>query len=195
LGLEIPLVLNGMQSTHQGIELDFVANPITTLELNGYIGLGDWTWTKVPNQRIVVGEEVFNTNDLYDVNTLIGLPTGAAAQTTMGLGFHYTGIRSTYVGGRLNYADRIPVRYTVEDVVDGFITDEVIKDDFDDYVTFDLYAGRYFDIGEKMGGRISANVNNVFNVEYTRFASYFFNQIQRGYGFPRTFSIGLSIDF
>ncbi len=195
LGLEIPLVLNGMQSTHKGIELDFVANPVTTLELNGYIGLGDWTWTKVPNQQIVVGEDIINTDDLYDVNTLIGLPTGAAAQTTMGLGFHYTGIRSTYVGARMNYADRIPVRYTVEDVVDGFITDEVIKDDFDDYVTFDLYAGRYFDIGEKMSGRISANVNNVFNVEYTRFASYFFNQIQRGYGFPRTFSIGLSIDF
>lgn len=194
-GLTIPLVLNGMQSLHKGVELDFVANPMTTLELNGYVSLGDWTWNKVPNQRIVVEDEVFNTNELYDVETLIGLPTGAAAQTTLGLGFHYTGIRSTYIGGRWNFADRIPVRYTVEDVVEGFITEEVIRDDFDSYATFDLYAGRYFDVGENMRGRFSANVNNVFNKEYTRFASYFFNEIQRGYGFPRTFTIGLSLDF
>ncbi len=191
----IPLVLNGMVSEHKGLELDFVGKPVTTLEINGYVSIGDWTWKRIPNQRIVIGSDVILTDEAYDVKSLEGLPVGAAAQTTAGLGFHYTGIRSTYIGGRLNYADRIPVRYTVEDVIDGFIDADVIRDDFEDYATFDLYAGRYFDIGENMSGRISFNVNNVFNVEYTRWASYFFSQVQRGFGYPRTFAIGLSVDF
>jgi len=194
-GYEIPLVVNNLQSKHQGIELDLVTNPFTTLEINGYVSIGDWTWNKVPNQQFIIDGEVVNSNDRFPIEQLIGLPTGAAAQTTAGVGFHYTGIRSTYVGGRLNYADRIPVRYAVEDVIDGFIDADDIQDEFDAYTTFDLYAGHYFDVGENMSGRISVNVNNVFNTEFVRFASFFFDEYQRGYGFPRTFTIGLSLDF
>lgn len=195
-GIELPLVLNGLRSEHKGVELDFVANPTTTLELNGYIGLGDWKWKHVPNRNIVdqFGDPIVS-QEIPNLQKLKGLPVGAAAQTTAGIGFHYRGIRSAYIGGRLNYADRIPVRYTVEDVGAGFIDKEVINDDFDPYATFDIYLGRYFDIGKDMSGRISFNVNNVFDVEYTRWASYFFNDLQRGFGYPRTFTIGLSVDF
>lgn len=193
--IDIPLVLNGMVSEHKGVELDFEINPTPTFEINGYVSLGDWKWKTVPNQKIVIGRLTFLTDDLFNVKNVQGLPVGAAAQTTAGLGFHYKGIRKTYIGARANYADRIPIRYTLEDVSKGYITSDIIKKNFDDYATVDIYMGRYFDIGENMRGRISFNVNNVLNTKYTRWASYFLSQVQRGYGYSRTFTIGLSLSF
>ena len=189
----VPLSLTGMVSEHKGIELDFVANPTSNLEVNGYIGLGDWTWSDVPTTNIV--REDGSISKFTALDKLKGLPVGTAAQTTAGLGLHHTGIRSAYVGARLNYADRIPIRYLPEDVASGFITKEVIESEFDDYATVDLYLGRYFDIGEGLDGRISLSVNNVFDTEYVRWASYFFNQTARGFGYTRTYTVGLYVNF
>ena len=71
----------------------------------------------------------------------------------------------------------------------------MINNEFDDYATVDLYVGRYFDVGENMSGRLSISVQNLLDEEYTRWASYFFNQVQRGFGYTRTYTIGLSLDF
>ena len=183
---------NGLVSEHRGIEMDFVWNVISSLEINGFAGIGDWVWKEAPDQSIVVNGITY---EFDNTTSLKGLPVGAAAQTTLGIGFHYRGIRSTYIGGRLNYADRIPIRYNPEDIAEGFIDREVIEEGFPDYATFDLYAGRYFDIGKDLTGRISFNIQNLFNTEYTRWASYFFDQTQRAFGYPRTYTIGLSVDF
>jgi outer membrane receptor protein involved in Fe transport len=192
---DIPLVLTGMVSRHMGVELDFVVNPISTLEINGYVSIGDWTWAEVPNQLIQFGNEIIETDDAFAVNTVEGLPVGFAAQTTAGMGFHYRGIRSTYIGGRMNYADRIPIGYQLEDVADGFINADVIRDEFDSYYTVDIYAGRYFDVGEKMSGRISLAVNNILDEQYVRWANFFNQQTQRAYGFPRTYTVALTFNF
>ncbi len=189
----VPLSLTGMVSEHKGIEIDFVANPTTTLEINGYVGLGDWTWVEVPSTTITRSDG--STIEFTALDELEGLPVGTAAQTTAGLGFHYRGIRNAYVGGRLNYADRIPIRFQPEDLLEGFISPDIIKDEFNDYSTVDIYMGRYFDIGENMDGRISLSVNNVFDTEYVRFASYSFDQVQRGFGYTRTYTIGLQMNF
>ncbi|MEM6644402.1 MAG: TonB-dependent receptor [Bacteroidota bacterium] len=183
---------NGLVSEHKGIELDFVWNIFSSLELNGFVGLGDWVWKEAPSQSFEINERTFTLDNTSEIE---GLRVGAAAQTTAGFGLHYRGIRSTYFGGRFNYADRIPIRYNPEDIADGFIDREVIEQGFPDYYTVDLYAGRYFDFGDNLSGRISVNVQNVLNEEYTRWAAYFFNQTQRAFGFPRTYTIGLSIDF
>ncbi|MEL6973580.1 MAG: hypothetical protein AAFO02_25740, partial [Bacteroidota bacterium] len=183
---------NGLVSEHRGVEMDFVWNIISSLEINGFASFGDWTWKEAPDQSVVINGIEYQFDATSDI---AGLPVGAAAQTTIGVGFHYTGIRSTYIGGRFNYADRIPIRYNPEDIADGFIDAEVIRQGFPDYYTLDLYAGRYFDIGNDLSGRLSFNIQNVLNEEYTRWASYFFNQTQRAFGFPITYTIGLSIDF
>jgi outer membrane receptor protein involved in Fe transport len=55
--------------------------------------------------------------------------------------------------------------------------------------------GRYFDIGDDLSGRISFSVQNLLDTEYVRWSSYFYNQFQNGYGYGRTYTLGLSIDF
>ena len=199
-GDEVPIILNGLISRHEGGELEFRFNVTNSLELNGFASYGDWKWdnnVSVETEFATVvddqGEEMRQVVEKrIDIK---GFPVGASAQTTAGLGVHYSGIRSTYIGGRWNYADRISVRYSPSDIAEGYITPEAIKDAFDDYSTFQLYMGRYFDLGNNVRGRLSASVQNVFNEDYVRWASYFFGQYQKGHGYPRTYTIGLLIEF
>jgi len=194
-GDEIPILLNGLISRHEGVELEFKFNATSSLELNGFLSYGDWKWDNNVNVETTFeaegGEEITVTKNI----DLKGFSVGASAQTTAGIGLHYSGIRNMYVGGRWNYADRIAVRYSPDDVADEFITPETIKSAFDDYSTVQLYMGRNFNFGEDTKGRISASVQNVFNTEFIRWSSYFFSQFQNAYGFPRTYTISLQIEF
>lgn len=193
-GEELPLVLNGLESVHQGLELDLTYNVTSTLEINGFLSYGDWKWDNSPTTTVTVSNELGTQSQEFTI-PLKGLPVGTTAQTTAGLGFHYRGIKDMYVGGRWNYSDRIAIRFSPEDLIEGFITRDVIEDGISDFSTFQVYAGRYFKFSDNVQGRLSASVQNLFNTEYVRWASYFFSQQQLAYGFPRTYTIGFSIEF
>lgn len=193
-GEEVPFVLTGLHSQHQGIEADFVYNVTPALEINGYVSLGDWKWADDVEQELTINQGGQSITEVFPL-ALKGLPASTVAQTTAGLGLHYRGLKSMYIGGRWNFSDDISVRYSPEDLLQGFITKDVILEGFDSFSNFSIYAGRYFNLGDKLSGRLSASVNNLLNAEYVRWASYFFNDTQRAYGYPRTFIIGLSLDF
>ena len=196
LGGFIPINLGGIGSEYKGVELDFTYNVLPSLELNGYLSLGDWAYTKGSSVQIISPETQAAPADTARVDVgLAGFPVGTVAQTTAGLGVHYTGLRSMYVGARMNYADRIAVRFAPSDIPNGYISVEDIQSKFDDYATVDIYMGRYFDFGENLSGRLSFSVQNVLDTEYVRWSSFFFNQFQNGYGYGRTFTLGLSVDF
>lgn len=193
-GDEVPILLNGLVSRHEGAEIEFRYNLTSSLELNGFFSYGNWKW-----DNNVTVETTFDAdgqeNTVEKTINLKGFPVGASAQTVGGLGFHYKGLRNAYIGSRLNYFDRISVRYSPEDVADGYITTDLIENTFDDYFTLYVYMGVYFDLGENVRGRLSANVQNLLNAEYIRWSSYFYNQFQNAYGYPRTYTIGFYLDF
>lgn len=194
-GDEIPILLNGLISKHQGVEVEFKYNIIPTLEINGYAAYGDWKWDNNTTVETTLTTDQGEEKTVVTEVNLKGFPVGASAQTTAGIGLHYSGIKNSYIGGRWNYYDRISVRYSPEDVANGFITSESIQAPFDDYSTLQLYAGTYFDMGSNVRGRLSASVQNVLDTKFVRWSSYFFNEYQNAYGYPRTFTIGLSIEF
>ena len=191
----VPTILNGLISRHEGIEVDFKYNVTSNLELNGFFSYGDWAWdNSVANTTTIIDNNGNESSYTTEVN-LKDFPVGSSAQTLAGMGVHYKGIRDMYIGARWNYYDRISVRYSPEDVSEGYITADEIKNAFSDYSTFQIYAGRYFDFSDNVSGRLSASVENVFNEEYVRWSSYFFSQYQNAYGFPRTYTISLMIEF
>jgi iron complex outermembrane receptor protein len=188
---ELPFAFNGLESLHKGLEMDFVFNATSKLEFNGFASLGDWHWNNNPTIQIIE-----DNGAVTDVTLNIkDFPVGAVPQTTVGLGVHYSGIRDTYVGARWQYSDKISVRYSPDDILEGFIEKNAVTDAFDDFSTLQIYAGRYIDFSEDLRGRVSVSVQNVFDTEYVRWASYFLEQAQNGYGFPRTYTIGFSVDF
>ncbi len=194
-GDEIPIMLNGLISKHQGVELELTYNVIPSLEINGFMSYGDWKWDNNVSVETTIESSTGEDQTVVKEVNIKGFPVGASAQTTAGIGIHYSGIRNSYIGSRWNYFDRISVRYSPDDVADGFITAEAIEDAFDDYSTLQLYAGIYFDLGENVRGRLSASVQNVLDDKFVRWSSYFYNEYQNAYGYPRTFTIGLSIEF
>ena len=191
---EVPLVLNGLESLHKGIEADITYNVTSSLELNGFLSLGDWKWNNNPVTEVTVSNELGSETAEFTV-PLKGLNVGTTAQKTAGLGFHFRGIRDMYIGGRWNYSADIAIRFAPEDLIEGFITRDVIEEGFDDFSVFQVYAGRYFNLSENSRGRLSVSVQNLFNEEYVRWGSYFFSQRQLAYGYPRTYTIGFSIEF
>lgn len=40
--------MQGVDATHQGIELDFVARPFRWLDINGMFSIGNWRWSSTP---------------------------------------------------------------------------------------------------------------------------------------------------
>ncbi|MEQ8926594.1 MAG: TonB-dependent receptor [Fulvivirga sp.] len=191
----VPIILSGLVSRHEGVELDFKYNVTPSLELSGFMSYGDWAWdNNVSRTTEFTSEDGEEGSFTQNVN-LKGFPVGASAQTMAGIGVHYSGIRDTYIGARWNYFDRISVRYTPEDVADEFIETQNIKEAFPSYNTFQLYAGRYFDVSDKVRGRLSASVQNLFNEEFVMWSSFFAGDYQNAYGFPTTYTIGLSFDF
>ena len=188
---QLPFAFNGLESLHKGLEVDLVYNAASNLELNGFASLGDWQWNNSPSIQIIEG----NGNITDQILNIKGFPVGAVPQTTIGLGAHYSGIRDTYIGARWQYSDKISVRYSPDDILEGFIDKAAVTDAFDDFSTLQIYAGRYIDFSDELRGRVSFSVQNVLDAEYVRWASYFLDQTQKGYGFPRTYTIGFSIDF
>ncbi|QSE96356.1 TonB-dependent receptor [Fulvivirga lutea] len=197
-----PTIFNGLISRHEGVELDFKYNVTSSLELNGFVSYGDWKWDNNTTTTTTFVTESGNEQTATSQINLKGLSVGASAQTAVGIGAHYKGIRDTYIGARWNYFDRISVRYSPEDAETNpnndeipFVTADQINDAFPAYSTLQIYAGRYFDVSDKIRGRLSASVQNVLNEKYVRWSSYFSQQYQNAYGYPRTYTISLSFDF
>ena len=86
-------MLNGLVSEHRGIEVDFVYNPISSLEVNGFVSIGDWVWDDVPGQTVFLddGSQVF----VDDLSVMEGLPVGSSALHTAGFDLHNRVLRST----------------------------------------------------------------------------------------------------
>lgn len=176
--------IGGLDAVHKGIEADFKWNATTSLELNGFISLGDWKW-----RNNVTVPSPFDSTEVVDIFAK-GLPTGNAAQNSIGLGFHYKGIKNMYIGSRANYSGKI---YVQHDPSDEFLATQS-PERVPNYTLVDAYMGYYFDFGPNINGRLSFSVNNVFDKTYVRWATEFFGR-NNAFGFNRNYFIGLTLEF
>ncbi len=188
-GNQLFYTIQGQNAIHQGIEMDFNANVINSLEIRGMINLGDWKWKNNAEATVINDNgQILAKSQFY----ADGLPIGNTAQTTAFIGLHYKGIKDTYIGGRLMYFDRLYVAYTPGDRKSP--TQEKPKQ-LPSYSQVALYGGHYFKLGGEIRSRISFNINNLFNTQAASFASVFQGETQYGYVFGRTFTLNLAVEF
>ncbi|GGB84328.1 TonB-dependent receptor [Flavobacterium suaedae] len=98
-GTELFYNNTGVSQLHQGIELEFMAKPLSVLDVKGFLSLGNWeyddnVYKRVfdENQNLVAdGEYQLNGNDVIGevVEEVDGGKVGGGAQTTFGLGAVY----------------------------------------------------------------------------------------------------------
>jgi outer membrane cobalamin receptor len=205
--------MQGVNSTHQGIEVELVAKPLRWLELTGMISIGDWKWTNDPVGYYYssTGQPVTKTysiasgmqaEDHASSKLLLkGVKEGGSAQFTSAIGANFrlghgirAGIDWNYFGN--NYADW---GFSSSDMIIGgekqFGTPWKIPDSY----TFDLNASYTFNIGD-LRTTLSGNINNLFNMEYISQAYDGSNHDWQSayrvfYGFGRTMSMRLKIYF
>ena len=190
--------VSGLNALHQGIEIDFLFRPFDKLSVTGMASLGDWRWEDDASAR------TFNdtTGELIaeDFVYAKGLKVSDAAQTTFALGLKYDLLEKTNITLDYNYAG------------DNYATMNVTRrtadspEEADRTNTWKLPNYHLFDLGFRHGFEIaglsttlSANMNNVFDVEYISDAnngnSSDYDTAQVYYGAGRTFSLGLKVKF
>ena len=196
----------GMDALHMGVELDFVAKPISKLEISGFVSLGDWKWL-----NNVEGVEVYdNTQSLIKTYNFYmkDVHVGDAAQTTAGLGIDYEMLNGLTIGLDYNYYDNIYADFDIEDrTTDYGENPDSWKLPYYNLVDMNL---RYnFNISD-LKATLYCNVDNLFDTKYISDALGGFNKVPVGYedtiqegwratsvfyGWGRSWSVGLKVRF
>lgn len=186
--------LLGLNSLHQGLELEATYKPVANLTIRGMASYGDWSYM-----------DDVNFQQFDDQNNLIGsfnafiedVSVGNSAQTTAALGVNYKffnhlnlGVDATYFGR--NYADFDPTTRT------GSNSAGINSWKMPDVTIIDCNFGYNFKISD-VRARLTGNVNNLLDTEYVTDATDGTNHDWKTspvyYGFGRTYSLGLKLNF
>lgn len=205
--------MQGVNSTHEGVELDMVAKPLSFLEVTGMLSVGNWRWTNNPTgyfynsggQPLTKDKKIASGIGAEDHATMIieqdGVKEGGSAQTTAALGlnvFPIKGLRLSLDWNLFanNYAD---YSVTSTDISLGGKKTYVTPWKIPTYSTFDLSGSYNFMIGG-LKATVSGNVENIFNQDYISSAfdgaDHNWETAYRVfYGFGRQLSMKLKVNF
>lgn len=206
--------MQGVDATHQGIEIDLTAEPFSWLELSGMLSIGNWRWSNTASGYF------YNSNTGQPIATdggiasgigaadhakmeleLDGVKVGGSAQTTAALGAKFKPTKDINVGidwtffGR-NYAEWA---FSANDLQMGGHKKLEQPWRVPSSSTFDMFASYSFNLGP-FPATVSGNISNLFDQEYISSAydgnSHDWNGAYRVfYGFGRQLSMGLVVNF
>ena len=180
----------GVNAVHQGVELDLKYKATDKLTVTGMASIGDWRW-----QNNVEGVQIFNeANELVDTVDLIieDLHVGDAAQTTFAIGTVYKFTPETTFTIDYNYFADLYAEFDPSDR--GTVAPEAWK--VPSYGIFDTAIRHGFKFGS-LDATLTARMNNVFDTEYIADAQDGGDAASSSvyYGFGRTFSVGMKLNF
>lgn len=202
--------MEGVNALHQGIEIDFKANPIKDLEFTGMVSIGDWYWQNNATGYLYNRQgqavdatgnpvEIMSPNHAkVDVN-LKGIRVGNSAQLTAALGANFHLLKGFKVGLDGNYFGRNFANFNISSVGSSlapvtFAQPWMIPD----AVTCDLFASYNFNLGD-FNANLTGNIDNLFDAEYivdaTDGSNHDWKTSTVFYGFGRTWSLSLKIKF
>lgn len=208
------LNLEGVDARHMGIELELEYNPARWVELTGMLSLGDWVWDCNTNGHFY-NQEGQPLKDLKGhkasgigaedhgsmVVNLDKVKVGGSAQTTAALGVKFRPVEGLRIGMDWNLFANNYADWTISsnDITINSTYKYPTPWKLPTYYTFDANAGYSVKMGESVKATFSGNVDNLFDAVYIQTAddgtghnwqtSYGF------YGFGRTYSVKLKLDF
>lgn len=209
------LNMTGVDALHQGVEMEFLYQPVRALKVRGMFSFGDWTWQKNAtgywydrngqaldkNQNVTeIGspDHAFVTLNMKDVKV------GGSAQTTAALGAQYEVLKGLRVGADGNFFGR---NYSDYDITGATRFESGVFDIAKPWripsaFTFDAHISYRFNIGN-LNATWIANCNNILNEKYitdardngARTGGHGWEDATVFYGFGRTWSTSLKIRF
>jgi len=185
---------SGMDARHMGIELEATYRPVSNFNLKGMLSVGDWIWLN--DVDMTAYDESHNPITSAMQAFVSGVHVGNSAQITAALGANWTPLKNFRVGADFNwfgknFANFDPnSRTQLQDKVDAW--------QMPDYYTIDVNVNYRFKIGG-LKATIYGNVYNLLNAEYISDARdgslHNASTALVYYGFGRTWSAGLKINF
>jgi outer membrane receptor protein involved in Fe transport len=158
----------GVEAIHQGLEIDFLYEPIEGLTFNGMGSFGDWRWNNnIENVSIFDENNVeVRTVSLFIADTKVG---GSAQTTAMGR-VSYEILEGLKIRGEYSYFDNIYARF---DVLSRTTEESAGVNPWqaESFGLVDLNASYRFPISDKVKASVSGNVYNVFDTYYIKNAS------------------------
>ena len=154
---------NGLEQTHYGVEVDFVARPTSALTVNGFVSLGNWQYSDNPIQSLYNSDDLSVVEEYSEQTSYVDeQKVGSAPQTSFSIGAKYEILQNLSVDADwYNYADLYasidPVSFTEEG-------GEVIK--LPSYDLVRLGASYSLKLPKNTSLDFRANVSNLFNEVY-----------------------------
>jgi len=202
--------LTGVNALHQGIEFDFTSKPLTDLEITGMLSLGDWTWQNNATGYLYdsQGQPVDKNGNVVALKSaeqgvvkvnLSGIHVGNSAQTTAAVGLNYQILNGFRFGLDGNYYGRNFAYFNISPVGTNLAASDFAQPwQIPDAVVFDFNASYKFKIGN-FNAKLIGNIDNLFDKVYITDATDGTNHDWQTspvfYGFGRTFSTSLKIEF
>ena len=189
--------MTGINARHQGIELDFVTQPVSKLNINGMLSLGDWRWMNdlldvqfFDDDRNLIATESVYIKDVH---------VGDAAQTTAALGLNYELLAGLKIGANYNYYDNLFAYFDPESRTTAPEGDKNPDAwEIPSYHLMDLWLSYRFNLGP-FRSTLVGNINNLFDTEYISDAQDGTNHDWQSssvfYGWGRSWIISLRIHF
>ena len=182
----------GVNALHKGIELDFVYRATDNLKLTGMASIGDWRW-KNNVEGVEIRDEEQNVVDTVDI-IIEDLHVGDAAQTTLALGANYKWGANTTVSIDYNYFADLYADYNPS--ARGEVGPDAWK--VPAFGLFDAAMRHNFKFG-MFDAMLTGRINNIFNTTHITDAQDGSNSdaltSRVYYGFGRTFSVGMKLNF
>lgn len=204
--------LTGVNALHQGIELDFEAQPVKDLKLTGMVSFGDWEWNNNTSgylydsqgQPLTVDGQIASgvgapDHALTYVN-LKGVKVGNSAQTTFALGANYRILNVIRLGVDYTYFARNYAGYKLRGsdlTIGGTNKYETpwrmpSAGQLDANMSFDFKVSG---MKATLYGNINNLTNNVYITDAQDGSTHMAETAQVYYAFGRTYSVRLKINF
>lgn len=206
------LNLTGVDALHQGIELDMTLKLCRSLLLTGMLSLGDWKWNNNTSGYIYDANGQPLTKDKKIASgigaddhakttvNLKGVSVGNSAQTTLAFGADYQLMDELNIGAAYTHFSRNYAKFNVRgsDIVPGGEKEYQTPWKMPSAGVTDLHMSYCFPFG-RIKATLFGNINNFFNKKYITDAvdgpSHDETSAQVFYGFGRTYSLRLKIEF
>lgn len=201
--------LNGVNSIRQGVEFDFKAKLFRGFDLSGMISIGDWKWDSnatgyvfnVDGQPVNSKGEVvdaFSPTHAYATVNLKGIKVGNSAQTTANIEGRYELLKDFQIGANYTYYMRNYADFSMN-IANWGVNNFTQPWEMPDAGVADLFMKYQFPVGN-IKATLFGNINNLFDTVYLADATdlgttHDWKGVSAYYGFGRTWSVGLRVNF
>ncbi len=205
--------MQGVNSTHQGVELEMNYKTATWVNFTGMLSVGDWRWTNNPvgyfynsgGQPMTKNFKVASGIGAEDHATMLvgqkNVMEGGSAQTTAAIGVNLFPMKGLRLSLDWNFYGRNYADYAVQSNDISLGGEKIYETPWriPSYSTVDFSGSYAFEIAG-LKTTLSGNIENLFNQEYINSAfdggDHTWKTAYRVfYGFGRNMSLKLKVNF